>query len=89
MLPLILRSNQELKDRREQVMRLIEAQDLEKLQQWAKLYRIKTQPKDIDALGAVLLKRVNTVPVSIALGQAAIDQVGASFCLERNALFGQ
>ena len=91
MLPLILRSNQELKDRREQVMRLIEARDLEKLQQWAQLYRIKTQPKDIDALGAALLERVNTIPVSIALGQAAIESGwGTSrFALQGNALFGQ
>ena len=91
MLPLILRSNQELKDRREQVMRLIEARDLEKLQQWAQLYRIKNQPKDIDALGAALLERVNTVPVSIALGQAAIESGwGTSrFALQGNALFGQ
>ena len=91
MLPLILRSNQELKDRREQVMRLIEARDLEKLQQWAQLYRIKNQPKDIDQLGAALLERVNTVPVSIALGQAAIESGwGTSrFALQGNALFGQ
>ena len=90
-LPLILRSNQELNDRREQVMRLIEARDLEKLQQWAQLYRIKNQPKDIDQLGAALLERVNTVPVSIALGQAAIESGwGTSrFALQGNALFGQ
>ncbi len=91
MLPLILRSNQELKDRREQVVRLIEEKDLEKLQQWAQLYRIKNQPKDIDALGAALLERVNTIPVSIALGQAAIESGwGTSrFALQGNAMFGQ
>ena len=91
MLPLILRSNQELKERREQVMRLIEARDLEKLQKWAQLYRVRNQPKDIDTLGTALLERVNTVPVSIALGQAAIESGwGTSrFALQGNALFGQ
>lgn len=91
MLPLILRSNQELQDRRQQVMRLIEERDFKKLHQWAQLYRIKNQPKDIDALGALLLKRINTVPVSIALGQAAIESGwGTSrFALEGNAIFGQ
>ena len=91
MLPLILRSNQELIDRREQVMRLITSRDLERLQQWAQLYRIKNKPKDVDALGMMLLERVNTVPVSIALGQAAIESGwGTSrFALQGNALFGQ
>ena len=91
MLPLIIRSNQELLDRRQQVQSLINQGDIKTLRQWAQLYRIKTQPDDVDALGELLLARVNTVPVSIALGQAVIESGwGTSrFAIQGNALFGQ
>ena len=91
LLPLILRANQELSERRQEVLRLIENGDGETLQKWADLYRIKNKPADVDQLGALLLKRVNTIPVSIALGQSAIESGwGTSrFALQGNALFGQ
>lgn len=91
MLPLIIRSNQELMDRRQQVADLIETNNQKKLRQWAQLYRLKNLPDDHQALGAMIMARVNTVPVSIALGQAAIESGwGTSrFAIQGNALYGQ
>jgi len=90
-LPLILRANQELSSRREQVLDAIEDGDLDALMQWAELYRNDPIPTETDAIGDELLLRVNTIPVSIALGQSAIESGwGTSrFAADGNALFGQ
>ena len=90
-LPLILRANKELLSRREQVLDAIDNGDLDALMQWAELYRIDPIPSEIDALGHQLLRRVNMIPVSLALSQSAIESGwGTSrFALDGNALFGQ
>lgn len=91
MLPLILRANVELENRRALIMRDIENQNVERLRQWAELYRVKTNSSDVGELEQALLKRVDTVPVSLALAQAAIESGwGTSrFAVQGNALFGQ
>lgn len=90
-LPLILRANIELEERRQLVISAAESKDAKKLMQWAELYRLKTDSQDIDEIATMLLKRVDSVPVSIALAQAAIESGwGTSrFAVQGNALYGQ
>ena len=90
-LPLVLRANLELAERRQLVMDAAAANDGSKLMQWAELYRLKTDNKDMDEISAMLLKRIDLVPVSIALAQAAIESGwGTSrFAVQGNALYGQ
>ena len=90
-LPLALRANQELTERRQSVQNIIANGDMQILRNWAELYGIKSSSDDFAALGKRLLKHINTVPVSIVLGQAAIESGwGTSrFALQGNALFGQ
>lgn len=91
MLPLILRANLELETRRQLIVKAAQDGDIEKLGQWAELYRIKTETTDIQELRQALLLRVDQVPVSIAMAQAAIESGwGTSrFAIQGNALFGQ
>ena len=90
-LPLVLRANVELEERRQLVIKAAELKDVKKLMQWAELYRLKTNGEDIDEITQMLLKRVDRVPVSIALAQAAIESGwGTSrFAVQGNALYGQ
>ena len=91
LLPLILRANNELIERRTLIIKDAERGDLNKLRQWAELYRIKIDDADIDELRDVLLLRVDKLPVSLALAQSAIESGwGTSrFAVKGNALFGQ
>jgi len=90
-LPLILASNNELLERRKAVEAAAEAQDRTRLEQWAELYRI--DPKNLNDAQLIerLRRRVDTIPVAIALAQAAVESGwGTSrFVLQGNALFGQ
>ena len=90
-LPLVIRANQELASRRQQVLSLAEKGDLKTLKKWAQLYRIKKPADDLETLKSQLLNRVNTIPVPIALAQASIESGwGTSrFAIQGNALFGQ
>jgi Bax protein len=90
-LPLILRANLELKERRRLIKQAVAEGDLQRLQQWAELYRLPATSEHIDDLEADLLVRVDAVPVSIALAQAAIESGwGTSrFATQGNALYGQ
>jgi uncharacterized FlgJ-related protein len=91
MLPLILRANVELAERRQLIVDAVERGDVKVLRQWAELYRLETDSTDVKKLRQELLLRVDQVPVSIALAQSAIETGwGTSrFAIEGNAGFGQ
>jgi len=90
-LPLILAANDELLQRREAVEASVQANDRNKLDQWAVLYRIDSEHFDDFELAERLLRRVDTIPVALALAQAAVESGwGTSrFAQQGNALFGQ
>jgi Bax protein len=90
-LPLILAANDELLQRREAVQVAVQAHDRDKLDQWAVLYRIEAEKLDDTGLAERLLRRVDTIPVALALAQAAVESGwGTSrFARQGNALFGQ
>ena len=90
-LPLILAANDELLQRREAVKAAAKAKDRDKLDQWSMLYRIDSKDFDDTTLSERLLRRVDTVPVALALAQAAVESGwGKSrFAQQGNALFGQ
>ena len=90
-LPLILAANDELLQRREAVKASVQANDRNKLDQWAVLYRIDSENFDNFELAERLLRRVDTIPVALALAQAAVESGwGTSrFAQQGNALFGQ
>ena len=91
MLPLILAANDELLQRREAVQAAVQANDRYKLDQWAVLYRIEAEKLDDTGLAERLLRRVDAIPVALALAQAAVESGwGTSrFVRQGNALFGQ
>ena len=90
-LPLILAANDELLQRREAVRAAVQAHDRDKLDQWAVLYRIEAEKFDDTGLAERLLRRVDTIPVALALAQAVVESGwGTSrFARQGNALFGQ
>ncbi|MDC1406916.1 glucosaminidase domain-containing protein [Candidatus Puniceispirillum sp.] len=90
-LPLILASNEEISKRREAIKRAFENGDRATLEKWAKLYKIDVTDWDNKALMTRLLERANTIPVALALAQAAVESGwGTSrFAIQGNALFGQ
>ena len=90
-LPLILAANEELLQRRQAVKAAAKAKDREKLDQWSILYGIDSEDFDDTSLSESLLRRVDTVPVALALAQAAVESGwGKSrFAQQGNALFGQ
>ena len=90
-LPLILAVNDELLRRRIAVEAAVDANDRNILDQWAMLYRIDPENFGDIELAERLLRRVDTIPVALALAQAAIESGwGTSrFAKQGNALFGQ
>ena len=90
-LPLILAGNEEVERRRDAIEHANQSDDRIALEKWSNLYGIKIASKDNDQLTKKLLKRVDVVPVPIALAQAAVESGwGTSrFALQGNALFGQ
>ncbi len=90
-LPLILAGNEEVERRRDAIERSNQNGDRISLEKWANLYDIEINSQDNNYLTAQLLKRADTVPVPIALAQAAMESGwGTSrFALQGNALFGQ
>ena len=77
--------------RREAIEAAAQANDRNKLDQWAVLYRIESENFDDIKLAELLLHRVDTIPVALALAQAAVESGwGTSrFAQQGNALFGQ
>ena len=90
-LPLIVASNDELVQRRNAVKAAFDAKNRAMLEKWAVLYRVDPEKLDDAELAKQLLRRVDTIPVALALAQAAIESGwGTSrFALKGNALFGQ
>ena len=90
-LPLIVASNNELLQRRSAVREAAKTNNRQLLEQWATLYLIDTSDLDDVKLVELLMRRVDTVPVALALAQAAVESGwGTSrFALQGNALFGQ
>ncbi|MDA8943099.1 glucosaminidase domain-containing protein [Alphaproteobacteria bacterium] len=90
-LPLILASNEEITKRREAIKRAFDNGHRATLEKWAQLYKIDVTDQDSNALMTRLLERVDTVPVALALAQAAVESGwGTSrFAIQGNALFGQ
>lgn len=90
-LPLILAVNDELLQRRATLQAAVQANDRRKLDQWAVLYRIDSENFDDIELAERLYRRIDTIPVALALAQAAVESGwGTSrFAQQGNALFGQ
>ena len=90
-LPLIVASNNELVQRRNAVKAASDAKNRDLLEKWAVLYRVDPEKLDDGELAEQLLRRVDTIPVALAMAQAAIESGwGTSrFALQGNALFGQ
>ena len=90
-LPLILASNEEISNRREAIRRAFENGDWATLEKWMKLYKIDVTDQDNKAVMTRLLERADTIPVALALAQAAVESGwGTSrFAIQGNALFGQ
>ena len=91
MLPMILHVNDELLELRELVDQAADQENLAELLKLAKRYRYKFNTTNIETLRDDIKHRINIVPVSIALAQAAIESGwGTSrFAIDGNALFGQ
>lgn len=91
MLPLILRANIELDERRQRIDETFRNGESAKLKQWAALYHFDPQNLSDVEIHAELTRRVRPVPVSVALAQAAIESAwGTSrFAVQGNAVFGQ
>ena len=91
LLPLIIKANDVILQRRDKLKAAIEAGDSETIQQLANLYGLRKFDGTQEALHAQLLNRIAPVPHSLALAQAAVESGwGQSrFAKEGNALFGQ
>ena len=91
MLPLILRSNQEIWKQRTILERSINKADYQKIKNIAKEYKIDTDAVSIDEIIIKAKMRLLPIPTSLALAQAAIESGwGTSrFSIQGNALFGQ
>jgi uncharacterized FlgJ-related protein len=103
MLPLILRVNEIIANDREQLFILkdqvlsggiLNAEDESWLKNLAVTYKITPAGKPIpfnDIFFNKLIERVDEIPISMALGQAAYESAYATsrFAMEGNALFGQ
>ena len=90
-LPLILAANEEIDMRRAAIKRAASADDRAALEKWAQLYRIDVGKQSTQDLKQKILVRADTIPVALALAQAAIESGwGTSrFAVQGNALFGQ
>ena len=90
-LPLILASNEEIRQRRMAIERATKNNDRGALEKWATLYRLKSGDLSNEALSEKILHRADEIPVPLALAQAAVESGwGTSrFARQGNALFGQ
>jgi len=91
-LPLILYENERIRRQNEEIEQAHANAKLDVLFGYAQLYKIKNADElSISALFQELIKRVQPIPVGLALAQAAVESGWGSsrFALEGNALFGQ
>ncbi len=81
MLPIILMVNEEIAQERERIISL--PSNSQELEPYLKKYRAKTKQE--------LLEKVDTIPVEVALAQAAIESAWGSsrFAIEANNIFGE
>ncbi|PLX87846.1 MAG: hypothetical protein C0614_02805 [Desulfuromonas sp.] len=100
LLPMVLMANEEIANEREQLLDILgryqsagrlELEERRKLDEMAKEYRISVEPLGESSLLQRLLKRVDIIPPSLVLAQAANESAwGTSrFAREGNNLFGQ
>ena len=91
LLPLIIRSNDMILERRTALLEAIKTDDDATITKLAKLYGLSKFEGDRQALETALRKRIAPVPPSLALAQAAVESGwGQSrFAKEGNALYGQ
>ena len=100
LLPMVLMANEEIASERAQLIDIqghyqttgrLELEEQLKLEDMAKQYRISSAPLDETSLLDRLLKRVDIIPPSMVLAQAANESAwGTSrFAREGNNLFGQ
>ncbi len=98
--PIIEAENQEIRRQRQRVKELagrlkakeaLPDEDRRWLREMAGKYRVKTADRDLREIGEQLLKRVDTIPPSLVLAQAAKESAwGTSrFAQQGNNLFGQ
>jgi len=98
--PIIEAQNQEIRRRRQRVKDLmdrLEANEAVPEEDWRWLrdlagkYRVKTADRDLRGIGEQLLRRVDAIPPSLVLAQAAKESAwGTSrFAQQGNNLFGQ
>lgn len=99
-LPLILLVNEEILSEREQLLAIqqelidsgtLNAQHTQALEHLAARYRVDLETEELSQALELLLRRVNIIPVELALAQAANESAwGTSrFTLVANNLFGQ
>ena len=91
MLPLVLKANQQIQDRRDQLDDLFANGDDNGIARLQNLYRLTDFKGDKSALKQALSDRIAPIPASLAVAQAAVESGwGQSrFAKEGNALFGQ
>ena len=91
LLPLILEANDQLRARQAALEFAIETENQAQIARFKALYRLRKFEGDRDALIAELRHRIQPIPPSLALAQAAVESGwGLSrFAREGNALFGQ
>jgi Bax protein len=94
LLPLMLRANETIMKQRlvieqiHQKMPYLSTQDKQTLISFARMYRVETN--SYDKMVEELLRRVDVLPISLVIAQAAIESAwGTSrFCIEGNNIFG-
>ena len=91
LLPLIIKANDTIGDRRTSLTKAIAEDDEKTIARLVKLYGLANFDGSDEALHDELLNRIAPVPTSLALAQAAVESGwGQSrFAKEGNALFGQ
>ena len=89
--PLILRSNMEILNHRKNLCDAFNSNNKEKIAEIASIYKVNIETLTDQNIKEVLLKKVDAIPFSLALAQAAVESGwGTSrFALEGNALYGQ
>lgn len=99
LLPMVLLANQEIKEEREELLQIIERHrarnaedgDYERIKEISKKYGLRGRPLIDHRVREQLLKRVDTIPPSLVLAQAANESAWGTSRFARlgNNLFGE